>query len=158
MPPQASDLGLRHLLHALADGAARHLQPGDHRRLMGLGMGAQLRPGGRQQLRHVVQIGLEGIEVDQQGGGIDLVLAHAGAGWRWLQHGVSNSPWPAHGRRVPAGAIQVWAAVLPFAVGTTTRFRRYAGPSYAASRANTRDGTSITAPVTQPARSRRSVG
>ncbi len=81
-------LGLRHLLHALADRAARHLQPGDHRRLVGLGMRPQLRPGRRKQFRHVVEIGLERIEVDQQCGRIDLVLAHAGSGWRWLQHGV----------------------------------------------------------------------
>ena len=71
-------LGLGHLLHALADRAARHLQLRDHRRFVGLGMRPQLRPGRRQQFRHVVEVGLERVEIDQQRGRIDLVLAHAG--------------------------------------------------------------------------------
>ena len=54
---------------------------------MGLGMGTELRPGGRQQRRHGVQIGLEGIEVEQEGGSVHLLLAHAGFGGRRLQHG-----------------------------------------------------------------------
>ena len=89
-------LGLRHLLHALADRAARHLQLRDHRRLVRLGVRPQLRPGRRQQFRHVVEIGLERVEVDQQRGRIDFVLAHAGSGWRWLQHG-DLTPLAFHG-------------------------------------------------------------
>ena len=60
----------------------------DHRRFVGLGMRAQLRAGRRQQLRHVVEIVLERVEIDQQRGRVDFVLAHAGTGGRWLQHGV----------------------------------------------------------------------
>ena len=105
------DLGFRHLLHALADRAARHLQFGDHRRLVRLGVRPQLRPGRRQQLRHVVEVGLERVEIDQQRGRIDLVLAHAGTGGRRLQHGVLL-PLACHGRRVPPGAIQVQARSL----------------------------------------------
>ena len=93
-------LGLRHLLHALPDRATRHLQPGDYRRLVRLGMRPQLRPGRRKQFRHVVEVRLECIEIDQQRGRIDFVLAHAGSGWRWLQHGVLF-PWPATGGSGP---------------------------------------------------------
>jgi hypothetical protein len=75
----------------------------------------------------VVEICLERIEVYQQRWRVDLVLAHAGTSWRWLQHDLT--PLAFHGRRVPADAIQVWAEVLPFGVATTTRVRRYAGPS-----------------------------
>ncbi len=80
-------LGLRHFLHALADRAARDLKLRDHWGFVGLGMGAQPCPGRRQQPHHAIQIMVEGIEIDQQGGGIDLILAHAGLGGRRLQHG-----------------------------------------------------------------------
>ncbi len=49
-------LRLRHLLHALADGAARHLLVRDHRRFVRLGVGAQADAGGVEQLGHAVEI------------------------------------------------------------------------------------------------------
>ena len=89
-------LGLGHFLYALAHRAALHLQPRDHRRLMGLGMRPQLGAGGGQGGGHGVQIGLEGIEVEQQGGGIHLLLVHAGFGGGWL-HGESPDQSPSCG-------------------------------------------------------------
>jgi hypothetical protein len=81
------DFRLTDFLHALAYGAARHLQPRDHRRFVGLGMGAQLRPGRRQQGGHAVEVVFEGIEVDHQRRRVDLVLTLTRLGWRRLKHG-----------------------------------------------------------------------
>ena len=115
-------LGLRHLLYAVADRATRHLQPGDDRRFVRLRVRPQLHPGRRQQLRHVVEVGLERVQIDQQRGRVDLVLAHAGSGWRRLQHGYLIPLAATGGACLPARSIR--AAVLPFAVPATTRLRR----------------------------------
>ena len=80
-------LGFRHLLHALAHRAARHLQLGDDAGLMRLGMRPKLRPRRRQQRRHGIQVMFESIQINHQRGGIDILLTHAGFGGRVLQHG-----------------------------------------------------------------------
>ena len=87
-PAPGQRLGFGDLLHALAHGAAADLLQRHDGGFMRLGMGAQLHAGALDGLRHRVQVVFEGIEVDQQGGGIDLVLAHAGAGGGRLQHAV----------------------------------------------------------------------
>src|SRR5579875_1624232 len=51
-------------------------------------MRAQPHRAARHLLRQPQQIGLEGIEIDQQSRGIDLIEAHADLGGRWRGHGV----------------------------------------------------------------------
>ena len=113
------DFRFRHFLHALADRAARHLQMGNHRGFVRLGVGAELRPGGGKQRFHVVQIGLERVEVEDQGRGVDLGFRGAGFGGGRLQHQLSFQ-----GRRAASAAIQASAARWPRGVATSTRRRR----------------------------------
>ncbi len=82
------DLGLGDLLHALPHGAARHLQVRHDGRLVGLGMGPKLHAGRGRHFGHGVEVGLEGIEVDDEGGGVDRLGRHPGLGGRILQHGI----------------------------------------------------------------------
>ena len=80
------DLCFRHLLDALADGAARHLEVGDDRRLVGLRVRSKLDAGLARERRHEVEIALEGVEVDEKGGRVDLVDWRARLGGRRLKH------------------------------------------------------------------------
>ena len=88
------DLGLGHLLHALPDRAARHLQFGDDRRFVGLGMRPQFHPSRCQQRGHMVKVIFERVEIDDQRGGVDLVFAHARLGGGGLQHRVPPGRLP----------------------------------------------------------------
>ena len=81
---------LGHLLHALANRAARHLQLGDDAGFMGFRMRAKLGTGGRQQRRHGVKVMFECIQINHQRGGINILLTHAGFGGRVLQHGAGS--------------------------------------------------------------------
>jgi hypothetical protein len=80
------DLRFRHLLHALTDGAAGHLEVGDDRRFMGLRMRSKLDAGLARERRHKVKIPLEGVEVDEKGGRVNLVDWRARLGGRRLKH------------------------------------------------------------------------
>src|SRR6202044_2274348 len=80
------DLCFRHLLHALADGAARYLKMGDDRRLMGLRVRAKFDAGLARERRHEVEIFLKGAEVDEKGGRVDLIDWGARLGGRRLKH------------------------------------------------------------------------
>ena len=80
--------GLGDFLDAVADGAAGHLELGNDRRFVCLGVRPQLDPGRGQQRGHGVQVRLECVEVYDEGGGVDFFLAHAGNGWGSLQHRV----------------------------------------------------------------------
>ena len=110
--------GLGHLLHAVADRAARHLQPGDDRRLVRLGVRPQFHARRRQQRRHRVEVVFERIEVDDQSRRVDFVFSHAGNGGGRLQH-----------RRAPSGpgavsAVWVVAATWGPGRGSATWTRR----------------------------------
>jgi hypothetical protein len=70
----------------LADGAARHLEVGYDRRLMGLRVRAKLDAGLARERRHVVEITFEGVEVEEKGGRVDLVDRRARLGGRRLEH------------------------------------------------------------------------
>ena len=85
------DLRFRHLLHALADGAARHLEMGDDRRLVGLRVRAKLDASLARERRHEVEIFLERVEVDEKGGRVDLVDRSARLGGRRLKHGAAQA-------------------------------------------------------------------
>jgi hypothetical protein len=80
------DLRFGHLLHALADGAARHLEAGDDWRLVGLRVRSKLDASLARERRHVVEIALKGVEVDEKGGRVDLVDRGARFGGRRLKH------------------------------------------------------------------------
>ena len=87
-------LRLGHLLHALADRTARHLQLRDHRRFVRLGVRAQLRPGGRQQFGHVVEIASNASRSISSAGvstSSSRMPGRAGGGCSMA----SDSPWPA---------------------------------------------------------------
>jgi len=85
----APDEGFRlaHLLDALTDRPIGGLEMGDDGRFVGLRMRPQDHALAGNPVRHGRQIRLEGVKVDHQGGGLDLVLAHAGLGGRELEHG-----------------------------------------------------------------------
>ena len=65
--------GFRHLLAADADGAERHLLHRHDGRAVGFGMRAHPDAGGIDDARHLRQIPLEGVEVDDQRRGIHLL-------------------------------------------------------------------------------------
>ena len=90
-PAPGQHLRLGHLLHALPNSPTRHLQPGDHRRFMRLGMCPQFQPGLSHQPGHHIQIGFERIQIDHQSRRVDLILSHAGLGGGGLQHHESPS-------------------------------------------------------------------
>ena len=90
-PAPGQNLCFRHLLHALADGAARHLEVGDDRRLMGLRVRAKLDAGLARERRHVVKIMLESVEVDEKGGRVDFVDWSARLGGRRLEHDAAQA-------------------------------------------------------------------
>ena len=70
------DLGLRRLGHGQPGGAGRELQARDLDDLVGLGVRPQAHPGGARPLRHGGDVALDAVEVDEDGGGGDVV--HAG--------------------------------------------------------------------------------
>ena len=89
VPDPALDhrLGLADLLHAHADGAERDLLQGDDRAFVGLGMRPRPDPGAGDTLGQAAQIALEGVEIDDEGRGVDLVEGHADLGGRAGRHG-----------------------------------------------------------------------
>ena len=60
--------------------AHRHLPGRDHRGLVGLGVGSMAHAVGGHRLRHLVQVSLEGVEVDEQGRRLDLAEGHPDPG------------------------------------------------------------------------------
>ena len=85
------DLGLRHLLDTLADGATRHLEARDDRRLVGLRVRSKFDAGLARKRRHEVEIFLEGVEVDEKRGRVDLIDWGARLGGRRLKHGAAQA-------------------------------------------------------------------
>ena len=75
-------LGLADLLHAHADGAERDLLQRDDRAFVGLGMRPRPDTGAGDALGQAAQIALERVEIDDEGGGVDLVEGHADLGRR----------------------------------------------------------------------------
>ena len=82
-------LGLRHLLAAHADRAALHLDQRDLRALVALRMGPDANVAAGERAIQGVEVVLEGVEIEQQGGRVDFVERHAGAGGRGQGHGIS---------------------------------------------------------------------
>ncbi len=78
-PGGGHHLRLAHLGHAHADRAGRDLPAGDLGALVGLGVGAKLLAGGRDVGRHLLDVALEAIEVEQKRRGRDLGAFHGGA-------------------------------------------------------------------------------
>jgi hypothetical protein len=75
-------LGLADLLHAHADGAERDLFQRDDRAFVGLGVRARPDAGAGDAVGQAAQIALERVEIDDEGGGVDLVEGHADLGGR----------------------------------------------------------------------------
>ena len=84
-------LRLAHLLAAHPHRAEGHLPARDDRALVGLGVRANPHPGGRDVVRHRVEVALEGVEIDEQGGRVDVGEPHP-----------DFSRWMVHHRRSPA--------------------------------------------------------
>ena len=83
-------LGLADLLHAHADGAELDLLQRDDRAFVGLGVRPRLdRRLPAMRSAQAAQIALEGVEIDDQGRGVDLVERHADLGGRAGGHGGS---------------------------------------------------------------------
>jgi len=80
-------LGLADLLNAHADGAELHLLQRDDRAFVGLGVRPHLDPAAGDPFGQTAQIALERIEIDHQGGGVDIVEDHANLGARAHAHG-----------------------------------------------------------------------
>ena len=68
-------LGLADLLAAHPDGPQGHLPPGDYGALVRFGVRAQSHRRARYGTGQVLQIAFKGIEVDQQGRGVDLFVS-----------------------------------------------------------------------------------
>ena len=82
VPDAALDhrLGLADLLNAHADRAERDLLQGDDRAFVGLGVRPHPDTAAGDPLRQAAQIALEGVEIDDQRRGVDLVEGHADLG------------------------------------------------------------------------------
>jgi len=98
-PASGESLGFANLLHALADGASLNLKMGDDRRFMGLGVWTQAHARNSGEPSHVIEIGFEGIEVDEKSGRVDLLHRHAGQRRRSLQHEALFPSYRLGGRR-----------------------------------------------------------
>ncbi len=95
-------LGLADLLHAHADGAERDLLQRDDRAFVGLGMRPRPDTGAGDALGQAAQIALERVEIDDEGGGVDLVEGHADLGRRAGGHGRASSKSEAEARATAA--------------------------------------------------------
>ena len=73
-------VGLADLGHADAHGAGGDLAPRDLRALVGLGVRAQLLAGGLDIGGHLLDIALEAVEVEEEGGRGELVSRHGSGG------------------------------------------------------------------------------
>ncbi len=81
-------LGLADLLHADADRAERNLLQRDDRAFVGLGVRPRPDTGAGDALGQAAQIALEHVEIDDEGGGVDLVEGHTDLGGRAGGHGL----------------------------------------------------------------------
>jgi hypothetical protein len=86
-------LGLADLLHALADRAMRDLLQRDRRRFVRLGMRAHAHTRLFRELRHLGEVALEGVEVDDEGRRVDLVDGRADVCGRKLHVVSAGSRW-----------------------------------------------------------------
>jgi len=77
-PRRGHHLRLADLGHAHADRPGRDLTAGNLRALVGLGVGTELLASGRDVGRHLLDVALEAIEVEQQRGGRNLGAFHGG--------------------------------------------------------------------------------
>ena len=82
------DLRLADLLAAHADRAVGYLVEGDHRRLVGLGVGPEANRGAAQAIGHARQVALVGRQIDDQRRRIDLADRRADLGRAGLRHRV----------------------------------------------------------------------
>lgn len=89
------DLRFRDFLHALANGAAAHLQVRHDGGFVRLRMRTKPGADSCHHARHCVEIEFECVEIEDQGRRFDLGLSHSGLGWRQLMHANSlGAPQP----------------------------------------------------------------
>ena len=95
-------LGLADLLATHPDGPQGHLPPGDHGALVRFGVRPQPYRRARHGAGQVLQIAFKGIQVDQQGRGVDLRKRHTD--FRWWTRGHGSSPPCSVCAKTPAGS------------------------------------------------------